>query len=153
VITGGWDGVSLDDIPALLGTAVGVGLAMRYLPKLFKKGSLKVDSGHFSKSEIRAAYYMKNLGKKVHLRQPKGTRKEGGTSDLLVDGVRYDVYTPITGNHSRIISGMAKKNKQTEGIVLDLSQTSVTREELGNMLKRTHGMGGTNIIDIIVLGE
>ncbi|MDQ7085903.1 MAG: RHS repeat-associated core domain-containing protein [Sulfurovum sp.] len=43
VITGGWDGVSLDDIPALLGTVIGVGLAIRYLPKLFKKGCNSFD--------------------------------------------------------------------------------------------------------------
>ncbi|MDQ7084568.1 MAG: RHS repeat-associated core domain-containing protein [Sulfurovum sp.] len=36
VITGGWDGVSLDDIPALLRTLTGVRLAKRFLPKLFK---------------------------------------------------------------------------------------------------------------------
>ncbi|MCP5162857.1 MAG: hypothetical protein H6999_04050 [Hahellaceae bacterium] len=34
---------------------------------------------------------------------------------MLVDGVRYDVYTPTSGNPSRIISAMAKKNSQTEG--------------------------------------
>lgn len=58
---------------------------------------------------------MASQGKKVHLRQPVGTRAGGGTSDMLVDGVRYDVYTPTSGNPSRIISAMAKKNSQTEG--------------------------------------
>jgi len=56
-------------------------------------------------------------GKKVELRSPVGTRVEGNTSDLLVDGVRYDVYTPTTGNAGRIISAIAKKNTQAEGIV------------------------------------
>ncbi|MBP5107925.1 hypothetical protein, partial [Pseudomonas protegens] len=55
------------------------------------------------------------------MRRPVGTRAEGKTSDLLVNGVSYDVYTPATGNADRIISAIAKKNTQAEGVVLDLS--------------------------------
>jgi len=96
---------------------------------------------------------MASQGKKVHLRQPVGTRAEGGTSDLLVDGMRYDVYTPTTGNPGRIISAMAKKNSQTEGIVLDLSKSKVTADQLGNALGRVNGAGATNISDIVIMGK
>lgn len=90
------------------------------------------------------------------LRHPVGTRAEGGTSDLLVNGKRYDVYTPETTDPSRIIGGIAKKNSQAEGIILDLSKTSVTSEQLGNVIGRVHGIinkGGKtpNINDIIIL--
>ncbi|MMZ62063.1 hypothetical protein D1872_242490 [compost metagenome] len=110
----------------------------------------------FSDSELRAANYMYEQGNQVVLRHPVGTRADGGTSDLLVNGVRYDVYTPTTSNLNRIISSMAGKNSQTTGIVLDLSQTPVTTEQLGNALQRVRGIveaGGKtpNITDIVIM--
>lgn len=71
---------------------------------------------------------MRDLGNDVTLRIPQGTRAGGGTSDLLVNGVNYDVYTPTTTNASRIISGIAAKKDQAVGIVLDLSQTTCPDE-------------------------
>lgn len=92
-------------------------------------------------------------GEKVELRSPVGTRAEGNTSDLLVDGVRYDVYAPTTGNAGRIISAIAKKNTQTEGVALDLSKSSVTREQLGDVLRRVNGSGAKNINDVVIIGK
>jgi hypothetical protein len=118
------------------------------------KGILRIDpNGNFTQSEINSAYYMAAQGKKVELRSPVGTRAEGNTSDLLVDGVRYDVYTPTTGNADRIISAIAKKNTQTEGVVLDLSKSSVTREQLGDVLRRVNGSGAKNINDVVIIGK
>ncbi|MED2253552.1 hypothetical protein [Brevibacillus parabrevis] len=94
---------------------------------------------------------MQSLGNNVTLRAPSGTRAGGGTSDLVVNGVNYDVYTPTTANVSRIISAIAKKNSQTSGVVLDLSQTTVTAEQLGDVLARVRGTGATNIIDIVIM--
>ncbi len=75
------------------------------------------------------------------------------TSDLLVDGIPYDVYTPKTINPNRIISAIAKKNSQAQGIVLDLTETEVTPIQLGNVLERVQGAGATNIYDIIIIGK
>ncbi|WPP42132.1 RHS repeat-associated core domain-containing protein [Paenibacillus hunanensis] len=110
----------------------------------------------FSESELRVANYMYEQGNQVILRHPVGTRLDGGTSDLLVNGKRYDVYTPETKDASRIIGGIAKKNSQAEGVILDLSKTPVTSEQLGNVIGRVHGIinkGGKtpNINDIIIL--
>ncbi|MEL7567916.1 MAG: hypothetical protein AAGU27_23985 [Dehalobacterium sp.] len=117
-----------------------------------KAGSLLIEKGEsFSASEIKAAEYMKNLGNDVILRVPQGTRAGGGTSDLLVNGIPYDVYTPITNNASRIISGIAAKKDQAVGIVLDLSQTTVTPEQLGNIMARLAGKGVTTIKDVIIM--
>jgi hypothetical protein len=117
-------------------------------------GSLVVETGGiFSQSEVDAAKYVAALGKNVILRMPKGTRAGGGTSDLLVDGARYDVFTPVTTNVNRIISAMAKKNSQAEGVVLDLSKTSVNASQLSNALSRVNGAGATNIRDIIIMGK
>ncbi len=106
-----------------------------------------------SESEIEAAEYLANLGHNVELRDPIGTRAGGGTSDLVVDGVAYDVYTPITANPDRIISAIAKKNDQATGIVIDLTNTSVTLEQLGDVLARVNGAGATNITNVVIIGN
>ncbi len=69
------------------------------MPLPGKGGRLTVvPGGVYSASELRAAQHMADSGRVVTLRPPMGTRAGGGTSDLLVDGVRYDVYTPTTRN-------------------------------------------------------
>jgi len=116
------------------------------------KGSLSIQSGGtFSASEVAAAEYMQSLGHNVLLRSPTGTRAAGATSDLLVNGVNFDVYTPTTNNASRIISAIAKKNSQTTGVVLDLSQTTVTAKQLGNVLGRVQGSGASNIKSVVIM--
>ncbi|GAA3954571.1 hypothetical protein GO495_31455 [Chitinophaga oryziterrae] len=115
-------------------------------------GTLRIEEGgQFSESEINAAKYMKGLGYDVLLRSPKGTRAQGGTSDLVVDGTNYDVFTPKSDKVNNIITNMRKKNSQTTGIVLDLSQTTVTAEDLGgNVLQRVRSTA-KNIKDIVIL--
>lgn len=111
-----------------------------------------MEGGSYSASELNAARTLAARGHNVVLRPPVGTRAAGGTSDLLVNGARYDVYTPTTANANRIISAIAKKNTQAQGVVLDLANTPVTSGELGNVLGRVQGAGATNIVDIIILG-
>ena len=117
-----------------------------------KRGELKITAKNASISEVRAANYMRDKGFNVELRDPVGTRAGGGTSDLLVDGVAYDVYTPISTNPNRIVSAVAKKNTQASGVVLDLTETTVTQSQLGDVLKRVQGAGATNITDIQIIG-
>lgn len=119
-----------------------------------KAGSLTViEGGTYSESEMNAANYMKNFGNNVTLRPPTG---QGRTSDLLVNGIKYDVYTPETNNVSQIISKMAKKNSQANGIMLDLSKTNVTPDQLSNALARVKGAVESqgkvcNINDIVIM--
>lgn len=40
---------------------------------------------------------------------------------------------------SAIIRALTKKNTQTTGVVLDLSETTVTADDLGNILARVRG--------------
>lgn len=94
---------------------------------------------------------MADLGNEVVLR-PAANIQNVRTSDLLVNGNPYDVYTPITSNASRIISAIASKGSQASGIVLDLSQSSVKLQDLGNILARVQGAGAKNIVDIVVIG-
>ena len=105
---------------------------------------------------MNAANYMYEQGNQVVLRPPVGTRAGGETSDLLVNGVNYDVFTPETSNVSNIISKMGKKNSQTTGIVLDLSKSGATPEQFSNALARVRGAIESqgkvcNINDIVIL--
>lgn len=69
------------------------------LPPPPTPGTVTMESGvTFSAEEVESANFMAKLGyKNVELRAPVGTRAGGGTTDLLVDGVRWDVYSPIRG--------------------------------------------------------
>ena len=80
-----------------------------------------------------------------------GNRAAGQTSDLVVNGVNYDVYTPVTSNVSRIVSAVASKITQTTGIVIDLSQTNVVSSQLNDILQRVQGAEATNIKNIIIM--
>lgn len=75
--------------PLVLGNATNTG------------GGLRVIGSGFSASERGAAEALAGQGRSVVLRQATGV---GRTSDLLVDGIPYDVYTPTTGNLDRIVS-------------------------------------------------
>ena len=114
------------------------------------KENQKIPTAKFSASERRAAQYLADKGHHVVSRLPV-TQMGVRTSDLLVDGIPYDVYTPKTINPSRIISAIAKKNSQAQGIVLDLTETEVTPNQLGNVLERVQGAGATNICDIVII--
>ncbi|WP_158632057.1 polymorphic toxin-type HINT domain-containing protein [Micromonospora sp. Llam0] len=105
-------------------------------------GSLRVSAADPSDSELAAAQYMAARGGNVVLRDPVGPRGTA-TSDLLVDGVQWDVYTPTTRNVSRIVSAVATKGGQVRGggVIIDLSQTSVTADQLANIQARIAGTG------------
>jgi hypothetical protein len=112
-------------------------------------GGLRIVGEGFSASEKRAAQALADQGHTVVLRAPTGV---GRTSDLLVDTVPYDVYTPITADISRIVSETAKKGSQVNGggVVIDLSRSSLTPRQLGNILPRVRGVT-SKISNIIVL--
>jgi len=110
-----------------------------------------IDATMATDAELSAASQVSKMGRgPVVIRDPIPGRP---TSDLLVDGVPYDIYSPETSNPGRIISAMAKKNSQCTGIVLDLSKSGVDVRALGDVLARVRGAGATNIQDVIILGR
>jgi RHS repeat-associated protein len=120
------------------------------------RGELTVIGSGFSASERGAAETLAAQGRNVVLREAPGTIK---TSDLLVDGVPYDVYTPMAGTGARnILNNAAKKWTQVDGggIVVDLSNTGLAASDFGNALVRINGFirswEGNPISDIIFLG-
>jgi RHS repeat-associated protein len=122
--------------------------------------NLTIQPGNFSQSEIDASVFMANrVGPSVPvtLREPTGERAcNGGTSDLVVGGKTYDVYTPETSNPGRIIGGILKKNDQATGVVVDLRANTTKSADLGNVQGRLGGamraQGKTlNITDVPIM--
>ncbi|MPZ84377.1 MAG: hypothetical protein GEV28_29885 [Actinophytocola sp.] len=105
----------------------------------------------FSASERAAAETLAGQGRNVVLRAADPAA--GRTSDLLLDGIAYDVYSPTTGNVARIVSAIAAKGSQVRGggVVLDLSKSPLTTADVGNLLARVRGVTD-QISDIIILG-
>ncbi|MET8261855.1 LamG-like jellyroll fold domain-containing protein [Micromonospora sp. NPDC005205] len=105
-------------------------------------GSLRVSAAKPSASEIAAAQHMAARGAKVLLRDPIGRRSGGMTSDLLVDGVAWDVYSPTSDSVKHILTSVAKKHSQVNGggVVVDLGGTGLAMSEFGNALGRVNGM-------------
>ncbi|MEV7618109.1 RHS repeat-associated core domain-containing protein, partial [Streptomyces sp. NPDC089799] len=101
-----------------------------------RPGQLTITAKNPSASEVSAAEHMASLGKKVELRDPVGTRAGGQTSDLLVDGVPWDVYSPVSTNPKAIINKVAKKHSQVHGggVIVDLSGTGLSASEFDGAL-------------------
>jgi filamentous hemagglutinin len=116
-------------------------------------GRLIVAEGAYpSAAEVRAAQLLAAQGYDVVLQPPVGKRSPAGaTADLLVNGVPYDTYTPRTASVDRIISAIASKGNQATGVVLDLSDTTVTREQLGDVIRRVQNTG-SRLRDVIIVG-
>lgn len=114
----------------------------------------------FTPAELNAASYLyKQGGNYVVLRTAVGTRAGGGTSDLLVNGTRWDVYTPEADTSVRnIMSTAAGKWTQVHGggVFIDLSNTGLSAVDMGNALARINGFinswGGTPVSGVRFYG-
>jgi filamentous hemagglutinin len=115
-------------------------------------GTLEILEGATpSRIESNAARRLAALGYHVVLKPPVGRRSSSGeTADLFVNDVPYDIYSPRTLSAKNIVSEAAHKGNQARGVVLDLSQTTVTREALGNVLLRVQ-RAGSLLQDVIIL--
>ena len=119
------------------------------------RGKLIIEQGATpTPRELRAAQLVAGLdrGHTVVLRRPIGRRSPaGGTADLLIDGGAYDVYTPTTSSGDRIVGAIAGKGDRAFGVVVDLSDTSVSAADLGDVLTRVRGTG-SRLQDVIPVG-
>ncbi len=122
-----------------------------------RQGSLQIlirGSEPIANSEINAAQVMTYRGYDVVLRTPIGTRAGGGTSDLLLNGTRADIYAPITGNANRVVGSVFSKNSQIPGggmVVLDLRNTTLTASDLNNIGARLSGAANKAEVQLNVL--
>jgi hypothetical protein len=104
-------------------------------------GVLRVTAKNPSASEIAGAEYMAGLGNRVTLRDPIGSRAGGQTSDLVVNGVPWDILTPTSDSVQAILNKAAKKHSQVHGggVLIDLSGTNLSAADFGNALARING--------------
>jgi filamentous hemagglutinin len=111
-------------------------------------GGLTVGPGTFTQSEIESASKLAAYGNQVELRAATGNAR---LSDLLVNGVSYDVYTPKTTRIENILSAIIGKNNQAQGVVVDLRNVGNLPYSEAGVLTRVQELGATNIQDIVFL--
>lgn len=98
-----------------------------------------------SEDEIYAANELASEGYDVILRDPPrdGGTRGVNTSDLLVDGAQWDVYTPEGSNMKTILRYIQKKRSQVRGggVVLNLSKSSLSAAsiDVSGMLAQVNG--------------
>ena len=116
------------------------------------KGNLRIEGAGFSTSERETAQELTDRGHDVVLRQANPAADR--TSDLIVDGMPYDVYTPSTGSIDRLVGAIADKGTQVRGggVVLDLRNSLLTPAQVGDLLPRVRGITD-KVTEIIVLGR
>jgi filamentous hemagglutinin len=113
-------------------------------------GSLQVLPGRFTESEMDAALALSQQGNSVTIRAATG---QGRLSDLVINGVEYDVYTPQSGTSvDNILRAMLGKDTQATGIVLDMRNVGNLGYSEAGLLTRLRELGARNINDIVILG-
>lgn len=132
----------------------------RFIPRVFSKtppskGHLRILTGKYSESEVYSAWHVAaTTGKRVILRPPGSNRHpDGDTSDLVVGGVNYDVVTLSTSSANRAFTRISEKNDQARGIVVDVRDSILTRDNFSNIMDRLRGKFGSrlNIQDVIII--
>ncbi len=101
------------------------------------KGGLIIVGSQFSESELFAAETLYERGFFVILREAPVGPATSRTSDLLINGIRYDVYTPNAGTSVKnILNRTASMWTQVRGggVVIDLSRSGHTQAEFGDAL-------------------
>src|SRR5579885_3040840 len=89
--------------------------------------NLTIMGSKYSQDELDAANYVASImndpGDTVILRDPGTNRApDGDTSDLVVNGVNYDIITPKAGTPmNQILSAAAGKYTQGRGVVINLT--------------------------------
>jgi len=167
-----WESVAIGDLlsaPKTGGSSIATGSRAGHIDVVTNQTSMATRQGSLrfqirgndpiGNLEINAAQVMTQRGHDVILRTPVGTRAAGGTSDLLIDGVRADIFAPVTGNASRVVGAILRKNSQLPGggsIVLDRRNTTLSAADFSNIGARLSGAAnkaGVNLnirrIDII----
>ena len=95
------------------------------------RGSLKTAGSGFEPEEIEAAQWASDQGLDVTLRNPKGMKSGGGTTDTLINSQLWDIYTPDPDTGMKgVTKGMREKATQvgrgSGGVLLNLNKSPFT---------------------------
>lgn len=121
-----------------------------------KNGKTYVVDGHNVVSEHSnyehqvASWLSSKTGFKVDI-LPRVNNPDGiSTPDYLVDGVPFDL-KEITGSGKNVIDGnLRKTKKQTNNIILDITKTPLSREEIMGQLGQIYKVGRRGLETVIV---
>jgi RHS repeat-associated protein len=152
-----WGGLGGSVAFGLGGYKAGAGMRGAFAPRppavanRSTAGSLEIRGRGFSESEMGSAQILAGRGYSVVLRQASGTQR---MSDVLLDGIAYDIYTPTTPNVAAVVSAVASKGNQVAGggVVIDVSRTSLTATDLIGILSRVRNVT-MNVSDIIIVNS
>ena len=121
-----------------------------------KNGKTYVVDGHNVVSDNSnyehqvASWLSSKTGLKVDI-LPRVNNPDGiSTPDYLVDGVPFDL-KEITGSGKNVIDGnLRKTKKQTNNIILDITKTPLSREEIMGQLGQIYKVGRRGLETVIV---
>lgn len=109
-----------------------------------------VVSDHSNYEHKVASWVSSKTGLKVDI-LPRVNNPDGiSTPDYLVDGVPFDL-KEITGSGKNVIDGnLRKTKKQTNNIILDITKTPLSREEIMGQLGQIYKVGRRGLETVIV---
>lgn len=109
-----------------------------------------VVSGHSNYEHKVASWLSSKTGLKVDI-LPRVNNPDGiSTPDYLVDGAPFDL-KEITGSGKNVIDGnLRKTKKQTNNIILDITKTPLSREEIMGQLGQIYKVGRRDLETVIV---
>ena len=116
-----------------------------------------------AKAEVRCIKFLEGLGINVHVKDPVPGAPTGPlTADIIVGGQRgsgaggitADIFSPESATVQGVVDGIVAKAKQVQGgvVVVDLSRTPVTAEQLGDIMARVTALNEADRIkDVIIV--
>ena len=109
-----------------------------------------VVSDHSNYEHKVASWLSSKTGLKADI-LPRVNNPDGiSTPDYLVDGVPFDL-KEITGSGKNVIDGnLRKTKKQTNNIILDITKTPLSREEIMGQLGQIYKVGRRDLETVIV---
>lgn len=80
------------------------------------------------KHELETASFFANTGKDVEFLKPSNT-KGSKTPDIKMDGILWEMKTPMGKSKNTIFNALRRAVKQSENVIIDLRLTKVPDEQ------------------------
>jgi hypothetical protein len=101
-----------------------------------QQGKIIVPAGALpEKHELETASFFATLGKDVEFQLPSRT-KGVKTPDALIDGVLFEMKSPIGGGKRTLQTCLQRATKQSKNIIIDLRHTALKTDYCLSILNR-----------------
>lgn len=130
---------------------------VKYLHSYTYHGEIyKVDNFHVvlkpSKEEIEIAELLANkYGKRVLLVPGINTPKGIQTPDYIINGVKFDLKSPIGQGNSTLFNRVKNKRKQSKSFIFNLNNCHLSNNSITKQIEHIYHSDATNFINQIVL--